>query len=72
MVRHQLDCHFDEISSLMFLDADHLLSCSLDGTVRSWHVGRLAKGLIDSPIGPPESSPLTAQEEAELDELLLL
>lgn len=78
-----LEGHYDEVTDLVLLDGDHeqeqtLASVSIDGTVRTWP---LDKAGIDTAVeeqqgagdDQPKETPgklLTAEEEAELAELL--
>lgn len=80
---HIYDGHFEEITGLVLSeDGSKVISVSIDGTVRSWPLGRkeLAKaktekeekekGIVKEAPPPVKKSLLTAEEEAELAELM--
>ncbi|QSZ34543.1 hypothetical protein DSL72_006137 [Monilinia vaccinii-corymbosi] len=80
---HVYDGHYEEVTGLAILQGEkQVISISIDGTVRIWGLGKeeldkarleseeKAKGvMMEEKIGPKKSL-MTAEEEAELAELL--
>ncbi|KAI1388307.1 WD40 repeat-like protein [Hypoxylon trugodes] len=78
-----LDGHFDEVTDLVALDGGRrVVSVSIDGTVRTWPLDQAsldkvnkekedkAKGVEQETTTEPAKSLMTAEEEAELAELM--
>jgi hypothetical protein len=63
--------HFDEIEKLAIV-GPHIISASLDGTIRTWDT-RLAPPKLEAPKKPEpkkDVNALTEEEERELAELM--
>lgn len=82
-LRHVYEGHYEEVTGLVALDGGKkVVSVSIDGTVRAWSLINIdlekaikdreekAKGLVKEEKVPPKESLLTAEEEAELAELM--
>jgi WD40 repeat protein len=80
-LRHVYDGHYEEITGLVVLSGERVVSVSIDGTVRMWEVSRSAlekaiKEKEEKAAGASsektqvKESVLTAEEEAELAELM--
>lgn len=80
---HTYDGHYEEVTGLAILqDEKQVISISIDGTVRIWGLGKKeldnarleseekAKGVIKEEKIEPRKGLMTAEEEAELAELL--
>ncbi|KAI0131287.1 WD40 repeat-like protein [Daldinia grandis] len=76
-----LEGHYDEVTDLVVLNAGkRIVSVSIDGTVRTWSLGqaeldkinkdREDKGLRNETPEEPKKGVMTAEEEAELLELM--
>ncbi|KAI1649623.1 WD40 repeat-like protein [Daldinia loculata] len=76
-----LEGHYDEVTDLVVLNAGkRIVSVSIDGTVRTWSLGqaeldkinkdREDKGLKNETPEEPKKGVMTAEEEAELLELM--
>jgi WD40 repeat protein len=70
-VTRQYEGHFDEITKLAVVGTT-IISASLDGTIRTWDTRETPKKIVYEKVEEPkkESSGLTAEEEAELAELM--
>jgi WD40 repeat protein len=80
-LRHVYDGHYEEITALVVLSGERVVSVSIDGTVRTWEVSRSAlekaiKEKEEKAAGASsektdvKESMLSAEEEAELAELM--
>lgn len=80
---HIYDGHYEEVTGLVVLPGDKkVVSVSIDGTIRTWPLGKAdlekakvekeerLKGVPKEEKVAPEKSLLTAEEEAELAELM--
>ena len=80
---HIYDGHYEEITGLVMLEGEEsVISVSIDGTVRTWALGKgdlekartekeaAAQGILKEEKVQPKKSLLTAEEEAELAELM--
>ena len=80
---HVYEGHYEEVTGLVVLEGEKkVVSVSIDGTVRTWGLtkGELAKaikekedkanGVVEEEKVQPKKSLLTAEEEAELAELM--
>jgi WD40 repeat protein len=80
---HVYDGHYEEVTGLVVIDGEKkVVSVSIDGTVRTWGLGKAdlekarkereeeLKGLLKEEKAKPKTSLLTAEEEAELAELM--
>ncbi|KUJ08510.1 WD40 repeat-like protein [Mollisia scopiformis] len=80
---HTYEGHYEEVTGLVVLeDGRKVISVSIDGTVRTWGLGRAdlekarkereeeSKGVVKDEKVPEKKSLLTAEEEAELAELM--
>lgn len=80
---HVYDGHYEEVTGLTVLQGGkQAISISIDGTVRTWGLGKVelekarleneekAKGIVKEEKVEPKKGLMTAQEEAELAELL--
>lgn len=70
-VTRQYEGHFDEITKLAVVGTT-IISVSLDGTIRTWDTRDTPKKIIYEKVEEPkkEITGLTAEEEAELAELM--
>jgi WD40 repeat protein len=81
-VFHVCDGHYEEVTGLVVVgNGTKVISVSIDGTVRTWSLAKkdllkareekekAAEGLVKEPVAPTESL-MTAEEEAELAELM--
>ncbi|KAJ3276122.1 Chitin synthase, class 1 [Terramyces sp. JEL0728] len=70
-VLYVLSAHFDEVSCLK-VHKGYLISSSLDGTLRFWNLKSVLNGTPEEEknVDPVQESLLTAEEEAELAELM--
>jgi WD40 repeat protein len=81
-LRHVYEGHYEEITGLAALPGERAVSVSIDGTVRTWELSSAAleKAIKEKAEGPKgdagkekaevKESLLTAEEEAELAELM--
>ena len=80
---HVYDGHYEEVTGLVVLDGEKkVISISIDGTIRTWGLGKAdlekarkereekLKGVLEEEKAKPKKSLLTAEEEAELAELM--
>jgi WD40 repeat protein len=80
---HVYDGHYEEVTGLVVIDGEKkVVSVSIDGTVRTWSLGKAdlekarkergekLKGVLKEEKAKPKTSLLTAEEEAELAELM--
>jgi WD40 repeat protein len=80
---HVYDGHYEEVTGLIVLDGEkNVVSVSIDGTIRTWGLGKAElekarkerqeklKGVVREEKVKPKKSLLTAEEEAELAELM--
>ncbi len=80
---HIYDGHYQEITGLVVLEGENkVISVSIDGTVRTWGLGRVeldkarkeaeekSMGVFKEEKPQPKKGILTAEEEAELAELM--
>lgn len=80
---HVYDGHYEEVTGLVILQGEkRAISTSIDGTVRIWELGKgdlekarleseeKAKGIVKEVKVEPKKGLMTAEEEAELAELL--
>jgi WD40 repeat protein len=81
---HVYNGHYEEVTGLVVIDGGKkVVSVSIDGTIRTWALGKVdlekarhereeeLKGLVkEEKVKPPKTSLLTAEEEAELAELM--
>ena len=80
---HVYEGHYEEVTGLVLLEGEKkVVSVSIDGTVRTWSLGKAelekavqkalekAKGVVKEEKVQPKKSLLTAEEEAELAELM--
>lgn len=80
---HVYDGHYEEVTGLVVLDGEKkVISVSIDGTIRTWGLGKAdlekarkereekLKGVLEEEKAKPKKSLLTAEEEAELAELM--
>jgi WD40 repeat protein len=72
-LRHVYDGHYEDVTGIVALPGERVVSVSIDGTVRTWEISRSA---LEKAIEKKEErievkeSVLTAEEEAELAELM--
>ena len=72
-LRHVYDGHYEEVTGVVALPGERIVSVSIDGTVRIWEISTSAlEKAIKEREGEIEvkQSILTAEEEAELAELM--
>ena len=82
-VHHVYEGHFEEVTGLVLLEGEQrVVSVSIDGTVRTWSLGKndlqnaikeadeKAKGEVKVEKPKSKKSLMTAEEEAELAELM--
>jgi WD40 repeat protein len=80
---HVYDGHYEEVTGLVVLDGEKkVISVSIDGTIRTWGLEKAdlekarkereqrLKGVMEEEKVKPKKSLLTAEEEAELAELM--
>jgi WD40 repeat protein len=80
---HVYDGHYEEVTGLVVLDGEKkVISVSIDGTIRTWGLEKAdlekarkereqrLKGVMEEEKLKPKKSLLTAEEEAELAELM--
>lgn len=80
---HVYEGHYEEITGLVVLEGEKkVISVSIDGTIRTWGLGKAdlekakkereeaSKGVVKEEKLPVKKSLLTAEEEAELAELM--
>ena len=80
---HIYDGHYEEVTGLVVLDGEEkVISVSIDGTVRTWPLGKAelekamiekeekAKGVVKEEKVQVKKGLMTAEEEAELAELM--
>ncbi|TVY84133.1 putative WD repeat-containing protein [Lachnellula suecica] len=79
---HVYEGHYEEVTGLVLLDEKAVISVSIDGTVRTWGLGKIdldkartereakQKGEVKEEKVKPKKSLLTEEEEAELAELM--
>jgi len=80
---HVYEGHYEEITGLVVMDEERkVVSVSIDGTIRTWGLGKpdlekakrereeRLKGVVHEKRVTPKTSLLTAEEEAELAELM--
>jgi WD40 repeat protein len=76
---HIYSGHYEEVTGLHLLSGDLVVSVSIDGTIRRWSLKRddLLKAIeeasnppVEEEVEKPKESSLTAEEEAELAELM--
>ncbi|KAI6710197.1 hypothetical protein JHW43_007275 [Diplocarpon mali] len=79
---HTYDGHYQEVTGLILLKGEKVVSVSIDGTIRTWGLGKpdldrarqesreRLKGLTEENVAQPKKGLLTMEEEAELAELM--
>jgi WD40 repeat protein len=80
---HVYDGHYEEVTGLIALEGEKkVVSVSIDGTIRTWRLGKAdlekarkereekLKGVVKEEKVKPTTGLLTAEEEAELAELM--
>jgi len=80
---HIYDGHYEEVTGLVILEGGNkIVSVSIDGTIRTWALGKAdlekarqereerLKGVLKEEKVQPKNSLLTAEEEAELADLM--
>jgi WD40 repeat protein len=80
---HVYEGHYEEVTGLVVLEGDKkVVSVSIDGTIRTWGLGKAdlekarkereeeLKGVVEEEKVKSKKSLLTAEEEAELAELM--
>lgn len=72
-LRHVYDGHYDEVTGIVALPDERIVSVSIDGTLRVWEMSTAAfEKAIKEKEGEvePKQSIMTAEEEAELADLM--
>lgn len=79
---HVYEGHYDEVTDLVLLGGVKVVSVSIDGTLRTWGLGKAAlvtarqeredraNGVVKEVKKPVKKSLMTAEEEAELADLM--
>lgn len=81
-LQHVYEGHYEEVTGLVVVQGEQVVSISIDGTVRTWGVSRAelakaikekeerVKGVVEEEKVEVKKSVMTEEEEAELAELM--